>query len=367
MRDSPAPPVRFCAEFTHHAWTRGDPAAAPAATLAAAAAADAAGIDAIWVNEDPEGWDAFAVLGAIAARTSGAWLGPSVTNPYLRHPNLTAASVATLDRLSGGRAVLGLGRGQPEWYERGLGMARGAPFARLEETVALVRAWQDAAGGHRVAAPADAEFPVRGWERQLHPLRPFPPVLVAAAGPRALALAGRLADGAIFNGLTSDEALAAMIPAVRAAAAVAGRDPSRLWFVLRTAATVTADPEAVLRREKTLFALVNALPGMDALVHAPGYDVAGLLAEVRRALRTDHLLAEGRAFPDLRRGDLAAARAAIPDGLIHRLAMAGDAAFVRRRIAAVAALGVTHVTLAAPAEAADPAAWRAALATLRPD
>jgi 5,10-methylenetetrahydromethanopterin reductase len=361
---APAPAVRFCAEFTHHAWTRGDAAAAPLRTLDAAAAADAAGIDAIWVNEDPEGWDAFGVLGATAARTRRASLGPSVTNPYLRHPNLIAASVATLDRLSGGRAVLGLGRGQPEWYQRGLGMERGDPLARLEETLALIRQWQDAGGGHRARAAEGAQFPVRDWERQVQPVQASPPILLAAAGPRALALAGRMADGVIFNNLASDAALAEMIPLVREAARSAGRNPDRLWFVLRTAATVAVDPAPALSRQKTLFALVNTLPGMDRLVRVPGFDVDAIIAALRATLGTDRLLAEGRAFPDLRRGDLAAARAAIPDDLIRALAMVGDAEWVRERIASVAALGVTHVTIATPGDAVDPRAWRDALAVL---
>ncbi|MGI9254701.1 MAG: LLM class flavin-dependent oxidoreductase, partial [Thermomicrobiales bacterium] len=332
-------------------------------TLAVAAAADAAGIDAIWVNEDPEGWDAFAVLGAIAARTSRALLGPSVTNPYLRHPNLIAASLATLDRLSGGRAVLGLGRGQPEWYEQGLGMERGDPLARLEETAALLRAWQRPE--HRASSPGGGQFGVRGWERQVMPLQPSPPLLLAAVGPRALELAGRVAVGVIFNELTSDAALAEMIPAAREAACDAGRDPSRLWFVLKTEAAITEDPAPVLRRQKTLFALVNALPGMERLVRVPGFDVDGTIAHVRGILGTERHLADGRAFPDLRRGDLAAAREAIPNDLVAALAMAGDRGFVRGRLAAVAALGVTHVGLAAPEDAGSATAWAASVAATR--
>jgi 5,10-methylenetetrahydromethanopterin reductase len=356
-------PVAFCADLSHHAWTRGDPRGSAAHTLAVARAADDAGIDAIWVNEDPEGWDAFATLGAIAARTERALLGPSVTNPYLRHPNLIAASLATLDRLSGGRAVLGIGRGQPEWYERGLGMESGDPLARLEEAIALIRAWQEPP--HRASSPDGGQFGVDGWERQVLPLRTQPPILVAAAGPRALALAGRAADGVIFNALTSDAALATMIPAVRQAAAQAGRDSASLWFVLRTEATVTTDPAPALRRQKTLFALVNALPGMDRLAETPGYDVPAIAAAIRGVLGADALLAGGEGFPGLRRGDLGAARELIPDDLIGRLAMVGDASHVRARIAAVAALGITHLSVAPPAASDDATAWRDVLESLR--
>ena len=80
--------MRFALNLSHHPWTRDRDGQAPRQTLRVAHAADAAGIDAIWASEDPEGWDAFAVLSAIAAVTESADLGISVTSPYPRHPNL---------------------------------------------------------------------------------------------------------------------------------------------------------------------------------------------------------------------------------------------------------------------------------------
>src|SRR5688500_2804946 len=133
--------MRFTLDLSHHPWTRDRDGDAPQRTLRVAWAADAAGIDAIWASEDPEGWDAFAVLSAIAAATETAALGTSVISPYPRHPNLLAASIATLDRLSGGRAVLGIGRGQVEWHRDALGGDTADPLEMLSETIALLRQW----------------------------------------------------------------------------------------------------------------------------------------------------------------------------------------------------------------------------------
>src|SRR5665648_511493 len=72
-------------------------------TIELARIADAAGIESIWLLEDPDGWDAFAVLGAMARATARIRLGTGVTSPYYRHPSLLAASVSTLDLLSDGR------------------------------------------------------------------------------------------------------------------------------------------------------------------------------------------------------------------------------------------------------------------------
>jgi alkanesulfonate monooxygenase SsuD/methylene tetrahydromethanopterin reductase-like flavin-dependent oxidoreductase (luciferase family) len=352
--------MRFTLDLSHHPWARDATGRAAAHTLAVAQAADAGGIDAIWANEDPEGWDAFALLGAVAAVTTRAALGTSVTSPYPRHPNLLAASVATLDRLSGGRAVLGLGRGQPEWHRDALGIETGEPLAVLRETVGLLRAWWEPP--HQAASPRDGHFRVRDWERVILPQRERVPILLAAAGPRALDLAGSVCDGVIFNLLSSEAFLRQAIPRVRGAATAAGRDADTLAFVLRTEVVLVDDPSAerrALDRGKTLFALVAALPGMDRLVASETFDVAPLLTEVRAIMRIEETLASGGGFPALRRrGDLAAARAVIPDDLIRELAIIGPLPVVRAKLAALAALGITHVGVAPPAEATSAEAWR---------
>jgi len=357
--------MQLCLDLTHHPWSGGGGAAAVERTLALARAADAAGIDAIWVSEDLDGWDTFVLLGALAGVTTRATLGSGVTSPYVRHPNLLAASVATLDRLSGGRAALGLGRGQPEWLRGRLGVDVGLPLAVLEETIALLRAWWSAP--HRASSPeTGSHFGVRDWERSVHPVQDQPPIYLAAAGFRALALAGRVADGVIFNALTSDAFLATAIPAVREAAMAAGRDASALSFILRTPALVTDDPGPMLERHKTQIAMINTLPGMDRLLVLPGIDMSGIIAEVRRRMRTEETLAAGGAFAELRRGgDLAAARGAIPDEVVARLAIAGPAESVRARLRTLTELGVTHLSVAAPGRDEAPEGIVATLRELR--
>jgi 5,10-methylenetetrahydromethanopterin reductase len=359
--------MRFTLDLSHHPWTRDREHRAPQQMLETARAADAGGIDAIWASEDPEGWDAFAALSAIAAVTRSAALGTSVTSPYQRHPNMLAASVATLDRLSGGRAVLGLGRGQPEWHGAALGADIGDPLTALRETIALLHAWQQPP--HRASSPRDGHFAVREWERVVHPLQERVPILLAAAGPKATALAGEVCDGVIFNLLTSHRVLRDVIPRVRDAATAAGRDASALWFVLRSTVTVVASAEAeraALDRGKHHLALVATLPGMYRLYHVDGYDVPALLDDVRAIMRTRETLAAGGGFPALRRaGDLAAARAMIPDDLIRELGIIGSPPEVREKLLTLASLGVTHVGVAPPSEPTSPEAWRTRLATLR--
>jgi len=358
--------MRFTLDLSHHPWARDHDGQAPRHTLQVAHAADAAGVDAIWVSEDPEGWDAFAVLSAIAAVTERAELGTSVTSPYPRHPNLLAASVATLDQLSGGRAILGLGRGQAEWHRDALGSNTGEPLALLDETVALLRQWWRAP--HRATSPDDGHFQVRNWERVIHPHRAQVPVYLAAAGPRALDLAGVISDGVIFNAQTSNDFLRQAIPRVRAAAIAAGRDPTELAFVLHTRVAVVSTPDVERRaidRGKNLLALVSTLPAMDRLVHTEDFNVPALLDDVRATMRTRATLAAGGGFAALRRnGDLTAARALIPDDLIRHLGIIGPLPVVRERLRALDELGVTHVAVAPPEDATSGESWRRLLADL---
>jgi alkanesulfonate monooxygenase SsuD/methylene tetrahydromethanopterin reductase-like flavin-dependent oxidoreductase (luciferase family) len=359
--------MTFTLDFSHRRWETDTDGRAARQTLETARAADAAGMDAIWISEDPEGWDAFAVLGALAVVTERAALGTSVTSPYPRQPKLLAASVATLDHLSRGRAVLGLGRGQVEWHRDALGVETGEPREVMRESIALLRTWW--AAPHRATSPPGAHCHVRDWERVVHPLQEHVPIYLAAAGPKTLALAGAVGDGAIFNVLTSDEALRASIPIVRRAAAEAGRDPDALAIVLRTEIVVTDDPAVerkAIDKGKSTIALISTLPGMGRLVQAEGFDVETILREVRAIMGTREMLAEGLGFPAMRReGGLQAARAIIPDALIRRLGIIGPLPEARERLRALADIGVTHVGVELPPEPTSAEAWRRLLTDLR--
>ena len=105
--------------------------------IAVAAEAEALGCDTVWVNDDRLQKDVFTVLAAISGSTERIRLGPGVTNPWSRHPALLASAIATLDEISGGRAVLGLGAGGTN--HRMLGIERRAAARGLHEAITLVK------------------------------------------------------------------------------------------------------------------------------------------------------------------------------------------------------------------------------------
>jgi 5,10-methylenetetrahydromethanopterin reductase len=114
---------------------------APAAELVDTfVAAERLGLDEVWIgDEGPAHQDPFAVLAAAAVRTSRVTLGVAVTNPYLRHPAVTASAMASVAELSGGRAILGLGAGGGVALDP-VGIARTEPLRRTRDAVRVARA-----------------------------------------------------------------------------------------------------------------------------------------------------------------------------------------------------------------------------------
>lgn len=352
-------PLHFALDATPGSWVaaqrRGDRDAIRQAvdlTIELVRIADVAGIESIWLLEDPDGWDAFAVLGAMARATERIRLGTGVTNPYYRHPALLAASVATLDLLSDGRAFLGLGRGQAEWYEQALGIKVGKPVRALRESFGLLGQWWSSEM-RATSAHAATEFAVDDWERVFRPIQARVPVYLAAVGPLALKLAGECTDGVLFNDLSSIRFMREAIRTVRDAASAKGRDPATLSFYARAAVTVTSDPEAYYERRKSTVVAIHVLPGMERLLESPGWDTARIIADVRQAMRTGETLRRGGGFGDLRRaGDLDTAKRAIPTALMRELVVAGTVQEVRARLAQFQEIGITHVFLGAPGPSA---------------
>src|SRR5215831_13824346 len=100
--------------------------------------AEAVGYDAVWVADERFYREVYSCLTHFAAHTSKVLLGPCVTDPYSRHPALTAMAIATLDEVSGGRGILGIGAGISGFAE--LGISRCKPARAIYETVEVIRA-----------------------------------------------------------------------------------------------------------------------------------------------------------------------------------------------------------------------------------
>jgi phthiodiolone/phenolphthiodiolone dimycocerosates ketoreductase len=167
-------------------------------------------------------FDPYVMLGMMAARYRRVRLGTGVTEPFRRHPATLAQAFVTLDHLTGGRAILGIGNGERENVEP-YGMRFTKRVARLEEALEIIRRlWRS--GGEPVSFDG-AFWPLKQalFATPLYKGR-APVIWVAAHAPRMLGLTGRYADGWYPTNKMTPATYAASLSRIRAAAGEAGRD-----------------------------------------------------------------------------------------------------------------------------------------------
>ncbi|MGF1597898.1 MAG: LLM class flavin-dependent oxidoreductase [Acidimicrobiales bacterium] len=194
---------------------------------------EAAGIGYAFVPVNPLALpDPYVMMAAAATRTSTIRLGPMLETPVLREPAVAAGSIATLDEVSQGRALLvyGIGDTAVRWLAR-------SPSTITELEAATVRARAFLAG-ERV----DVGAPEPAWLRHARPVE----VWIAAGGPRTLRMAGRVADGVFIRVGTHPTNLRIAVDAVRAGATDAGRDPDEVSIGV-IVHTVSSDDPAEIR------------------------------------------------------------------------------------------------------------------------
>lgn len=251
-------------------------------------AADDGGFDSLWfddhllADEDVpsapklEGWT---VAAAAAAITTRATIGHLVTANTFRNPGLLAKMTATLDHVSGGRAILGIGAGWFEEEHRAFGLDFGASagerIERMGEALGLLRRLLD---GERVTHEgrfyhlADAVCAPAPLQRPL-------PLLIGGSGPkRTLPLVARHAD--LWNAFGTPDAIQARGALLDDACAAAGRDPAAIeWTV--TLNVVVRDDLAAARA-----AFADVLAHNAPQQHERDLDAAGSPAEVAAVLRS---------------------------------------------------------------------------------
>ncbi|OBI16099.1 LLM class flavin-dependent oxidoreductase [Mycobacterium sp. E2497] len=160
---------------------------------------------------------------ASSSRIGKLRLGISVTDPGRRNPAVTAQAVATLNLLTKGRAILGIGTGEREGNEP-YGVDWSKPVARFEEALATIRALWDSNGN--LVNRDSAFFPLHNATFNVPPYKgKWPPIWVAANGPRMIRAAGRYADGWFPASITQPKVYGEKLTALRSAASDAGRNP----------------------------------------------------------------------------------------------------------------------------------------------
>jgi probable F420-dependent oxidoreductase len=297
--------------------------------------ADRCGYTDAWSYES-FGSDAFAPLAAAAMLTERMRLGTAIVPVFTRPPGLIAMGAATVQQLSGGRFVLGLGISTPTIVQEWMGVPFRRPHTRLRETVEVVRA---AFRGEKVTYEGK-EVHLNGFRMDL-PLAQPPPIYIAAQGKKMLRLAGEIGDGLITNFITPAR-LPAMLDETRAGMRAAGKDPSKLDVVCRIMVAAGEDEgtaRALFRRALTAYVTV---PQYNQFFREFGYEETAAAA-----------------FEAWQKGDRKKALETVPEEMVEDIFVFGPIEQCRKRLKEYERAGVTTTALQLSSFAPTPEERRA--------
>jgi 5,10-methylenetetrahydromethanopterin reductase len=280
------------------------------------------GFSDLWVPDERLLRNVYVSLATVAQATSTIGMGPAVTNPYTRHPAHTAAAIATIDELSGGRASLALGAGGGlDAY----GIARTRPVATLRESIEVI---------HRLLSNETVSYDGEIFSlKNTHidfDVRPIP-VYLAGRGPQILSLAGEVADGAIIGGFATAAGIAYAQELIDRGIEKSGRRQEDVDRMAWLYTSVSDDPrEARTAVSKMVLAsLITSRP----ILHKLGIEIPSSLR--------DHLDATGWRYPQETAEE---ASALLPDHIVDAFAVHGTPADCIARLQDIRSAGIDHVT-----------------------
>ncbi len=329
-----------------------------AETVEEVADLERAGLDIVFVPE-AYSFDAVSQLGYLAAKTSKIELASGIFQIYTRTPSLTAMTAAGLDYVSGGRFVMGIGASGPQVIEGFHGVKYDAPLGRTRELVDICRqVWRREKVNYQgkyyqVPLPADQGTGL-GKPLKLinHPVRERIPIVIASLGPKNVAMTAEIAEG--WEPIFFHPEKAESVWGEALAAGKAKRDPALgdLQIYAGPALAIGDDVEPMLQWIKPHLALY--IGGMGAKGKNFYNDLACRYGYAEEAEKIQDLYLAGKKEE---------AAAAVPDELVRAVSLIGTESFVKERVAAFAAAGVT--TLNVTPMAADRAGRVALIEKLR--
>jgi probable F420-dependent oxidoreductase len=288
--------------------------------------AEKQGLEYGWTYDSHILWeDSYATLPLAADRTEKLKLGHFVTNPGIRDPTVVASWYATMHDISNGRMVMGIGRGDSSRRVVGLKPVKVAEF---EERCRMIK---ELMNGREVEW--NEKTLKLEWVR---PELPEIPLWIAGYGPKALAVAGRVADGVIIQ-LADPQIIEWIMGTARKAAEEAGRDPSELKCIVGAPSHIT-DDLADAREQVRWFPAMVSNHVMD-LIERYGYD-----GEIPAAL-TDYVKA--REFYDYKDHSRVGAKHGefVTDEICDRFCVLGNAEQVTKKLKELEAVGVDQFNI----------------------
>jgi F420-dependent oxidoreductase-like protein len=312
--------------------------------------AEKLGFDSVWTAE-AYGSDALMPLAWWGSSTDRIKLGTAIVQISARTPAATAMAALTLDHLSGGRLILGLGVSGPQVVEGWYGQSFAKPLARMREYIGILRdIWARNGpvtndGPHYPLPLPDGTGLGKPLKSSLHPLREDIPIYLAAEGPKNIAMAAELCDGwlAIFYSPQHEDLYREPLQE-GFARANARRSQDEFEVAATVPLIITDDPESAMDAVRPMYALYfGGMGARSANFHANVPIRMGFEAEVKQ-------------IQDLYLGGKKdEAAAAVPAELIEQLTLIGPADKIRHDLEAWRESSVTTLLIGG-----DPATLRTA-------
>ena len=297
-----------------------------------------AGLDIVFVPE-AYSFDAVSQLGFIAARTTRLEIASGILPIYSRTPALTAMTAAGLDFVSGGRFTLGLGTSGPQVIEGWHGVPYDAPVGRTRELVEICRmVWRrdrlDYQGKHYTLPYEGGTGLGKPLKLINHPVRERIPIVIAALGPKNVALAAEVAEG--WQPIFYFPEKAAIAWDAPLAEGRARRDPALGTLDVIASAPLAIGDDVTGLRDLTRPVFALYIGGMGARGRNFYYDLACRFGYESEADTIQEAYLAGRKDE---------AAALVPADLVEKTALIGPAGYVAERLEAFRAAGVTTLNV----------------------
>jgi F420-dependent oxidoreductase-like protein len=275
-------------------------------------------------------------LAYLAAKTSRIRLGAGIMQAVARTPANLAMTAMTLESMSGGRFVMGLGASGPQVVEGWHGVPFRKPIQRMRELIDIVRI---VSSGERLQYDGEIyHLPLPGGEGKAlksgAAAQPNIPVYLATLSPKSLAMTGELADGWIGTSFIPEQAEDVFFKHIRAGAEKAGRSLADIDLQAGGAVAFSDDVDKLVARNKPGIAFtLGAMGSKEHNFYNAAFQRAGFEEEAKAVQRT--WIA----------GDRKAAADMVPDEMVLKVNMLGTEAMVRDRIRAYKDAGVTTLRI----------------------
>ncbi|MBZ3936044.1 5,10-methylenetetrahydromethanopterin reductase [Methanimicrococcus blatticola] len=293
-------------------------------------AAEEQGFEYVWITDHYNNREVYSTISVLALATNKIKIGAGVTNPYTRSPVVTAASIASVNEIAGGRAILGIGPGDKMTFEA-LGLAGEKPLTAVRETAEVVR---ELLTGKKVSFDGDtvklknakldfADPKKTGVDMNI-------PIYIGAQGPKMLEMAGAIGDGILINGSHPDDFKAAAVQ-IQKGAVAAGRKPNDIDVAAYTCFSIDDDTEKAYASTKPVVAFIIA-GSSDVLLERHGIsqenkkEIAGAISK----------------------GDFKDLNTIITDQMADRFAVVGDFDECMKKAKELEKAGVTQLVAGSP-------------------